>query len=164
MRELKKKSARRIPKPIEMRKKDDDDKLKLRKDDDKYKKWDRDMRMRKDKDDKYTYKKWDRDMRKDKDDKDDKKWNMRKDKDDKNTYKKWDLQKDKKDDLGKLDKKIYYLSNTSYVDDGKKRMEKHLEVKSNGSKKNAYYVEKENGNVKVELDNVKKIESYLKKH
>jgi hypothetical protein len=138
MSELKKKSARRIPKPIEMRKKADADKLKLRKD---------------------------------KDDKDDKKWDvrmhMRKDKDDKNTYKKWDLQKDKKADLGKLDnlgKKIYYLSNTSYVDDGKKRMEKHLEVKSNGTKKNAYYVEKENGNVKVELDNVKKIESYLKKH
>ena len=138
MSELKKKSVRRIPKPIEMRKKADADKLKLRKD---------------------------------KDDKDDKKWDvrmhMRKDKDDKNTYKKWDLQKDKKADLGKLDnlgKKIYYLSNTSYVDDGKKRMEKHLEVKSNGTKKNAYYVEKENGNVKVELDNVKKIESYLKKH
>jgi hypothetical protein len=147
MSELKKKSARRIPKPIEMRKKDDADKLKLSKDDDD-KKWDMRMHMRKDKD------------------KDDKKWDMRmrKDKDNKNTYKKWDLHKDKKDDLGKLDKKIYYLSNTSYVDDGKKRMEKHLEVKSNGSKKNAYYIEKENGNVKVELDNVKKIELYLKKH
>jgi hypothetical protein len=56
----------------------------------------------------------------------------------------------------------YYLSNSTYIDD-KNKVEKHLEIKSNGNTENAHYMEKKNGEIKINLHDMDKIKRYLKK-
>ena len=56
----------------------------------------------------------------------------------------------------------YYLSNSTYIDD-KNKVEKHLEIKSNGKNENGHYMEKKNGEIKINLHDMDKIKRYLKK-
>lgn len=56
----------------------------------------------------------------------------------------------------------YYLSNSTYITD-KNKVEKHLEIKSNGNTENGHYMEKKNGKIKINLHDMDKIKRYLKK-
>ena len=56
----------------------------------------------------------------------------------------------------------YYLSNSTYIDD-KNKVEKHLEIKSNGKNEDGHYMEKKNDEIKINLHDMDKIKSYLKK-
>lgn len=56
----------------------------------------------------------------------------------------------------------YYLSNSTYITD-KNKVEKHLEIKSNGNTENGHYMEKKNGKIKINLHDMDKIKKYLKK-
>jgi len=54
----------------------------------------------------------------------------------------------------------YYLSNSTYIDD-KNKIEKHLEIKSNGNYKDGRYIEKKNGEIKIDLRDIDKVEKKL---